>query len=240
MLLQQLRDEASRLKQKKQALFNETFLWVGLAREAVKKLPNTEFEFSVPKAKKPNVMRTVSRNDPQKLKERIVNKDIYYSAFTLMVAAVEDYLFNIAKFILLYDYNRIKYTAQGINSTNSISIIDLIDNNKEDLIKRIIDERLTSLFYASPNKQLEYFTNALDINISNEIWNLWIESKARRDIIVHNSGIVNDTYLRKLNTPTNLTLGDEIVITDEYFKDTVSFFKRMTGYIDGELRAIYK
>lgn len=80
MKIQELRDRASALKIEKQSFLNDTFFWVNLAREAVEQLPDTKFEFEVPKAGRAGEMRTVTRKDGEKIKRRIVNKDIYNSA----------------------------------------------------------------------------------------------------------------------------------------------------------------
>lgn len=240
MDIQELRDKTSHLKTVKQMFVNETFMWVNLARESVNKLPNTNFEFNVPKAKHPQIMKSISRKKPLEVKERIVTKDIYNSAFVSMVASIEDYLFKICELILSYDNNRIKYNLQQLNTSNNVSVIDLIDYNKEELIKKIINEKLIALFYAGPQIQIKYFEKALDINIEKEIWDTWTEIKARRDIIVHNNGIINETYLDKTKSTNLSLLNTEILISDEYFANAVSFFKSMAGQIDKKIRDYYK
>lgn len=133
-------------------------------------MPDTKFEFEVPKAGKAGKMRTVARNNGKKIKNRIINMDIYNSAFVSAVAAVEDYLSKIMIWILLCDNKRIKCTIAGINFSKEITIVDLIDKDKETLIRNIIDQRVESLFYASPQKQMEYFDKALDIKVDDDIW----------------------------------------------------------------------
>ena len=236
----ELRDKTSKLKISKQKFINETFLWVNLARESVKGLSDEKLEFYVPKAKSPNELKPITRNKPSEVKERILSKDIYNSAFVSLVASVEDYLYKISEWILLYDNNRIKCTIKDVNSENSISVIDLIDNEKEDLISKIITQKLAGLFYASPKKQIEYYEKALDIVIDSTIWQQWIEIKARRDLLVHNNGLINDIYLTKTEN-TDLSLkGTEIIISDDYFTETIGFLKRMTGQIDKRIRNCYK
>lgn len=157
MEIQELRDKASELKVKKQSFLNDTFFWVQLAREAVEQLPDTKFEFEVPKAGKAGEMRTVARNNGQEIKRRIVSKDIYNSAFVSVVAAVEDYLSKIMTWILLCDNKRIKCTVAGVNFSKEVTVVDLIDKDRDTLIRNIINQRVEGLFYASPQKQWEYF-----------------------------------------------------------------------------------
>lgn len=68
MEIQELIDKASALKREKQSFLNDTFFWVKLAKEAVEQLPDTKFEFEVPKAGKTGKMRTVARNNGKELK----------------------------------------------------------------------------------------------------------------------------------------------------------------------------
>ena len=240
MNVDELRDRTSSLKMRKQSLLNDTFLWVKLAIEAVSELPNTKFEFDVPKAGKPHSTRTVSRADAEKVKNRIINKDIYNSAFITMVASVEDYFSKIITLILKYDIKRIKCTIQGVNMANTISVVDVIDNDKETLIENIVNQRINSLFYASPQKQIEYFDAALGIRIEEDNWEHWIEMKARRDLLVHNAGIINSVYIQKTNRIYNVKLGDEIIIDYEYFSESVANMKKLVGVLDREIRKQYK
>lgn len=240
MEIQELRDKASVLKREKQSFLNDTFFWVKLAREAVETLPDTKFEFEVPKAGTVGKMRTVARNDGQRIKNRIVRRDIYNSAFVSSVAAVEDYLSKIMMWILLCDNKRIKCTIAGVNFSKEVAIVDLIDKDKDTLIKNIIDQRVEGLFYASPQKQIEYFDKALGIKVDDDIWGKWVEIKARRDLWVHNAGIVNQVYIDKVKEYKLCDFGNEAIIDEQYFSDCVAILKTMIGRIDREIRNIYK
>ena len=240
MEIQELRDKTAALKREKQSFLNDTFFWVKLAREAVEQLPDTKFEFEVPKAGKTGEMRTVARNDGQRIKNRIVNRDIYNSAFVSAVAALEDYLSKIIIWILLCDNKRIKCTIAGVNFSKEVTIVDLIDKDKDTLIRNIIDQRVEGLFYASPQKQMEYFDKALGIKVEDDIWGKWIEIKARRDLWVHNAGVVNQVYIDKVKEYKLCDFGDEAIIDEQYFSDCVVILKTMIGRIDREIRNIYK
>ena len=232
--------EASKLRKEKQSFLNDTFFWVTLAREAVGKLPDTNFEFEAPKARKPGEMRTVARSNGEKIKRRIMQKDIYNSAFVSIVAAVEDYLSKIMTWILLCDNKRIKCTISGVSFIKEIPVIDLIDNDREDIIKELIDQRVEGLFYASPQKQLEYFDKALGLKVDADIWGNWVEIKARRDLWIHNAGIVNQIYINKTGDYGLCALDSEAIITEEYFGNCIAILKTMIGRIDRDVKKVYK
>lgn len=240
MNISELRDKSSKLKIQKQVFINDTYMWVELARSAIKDLPDDKIEFSTPKAGKPQQLRTVSRTNTEATKNRIVNKDIYNSAFVLIVASVEDYLAKIMEWILKTDNRRIKCTIRGVNMVDKISVVDLIDYDKEMLIEEIIKQRLSSLFYASPQKQIEYLKSALGLEIEEEFWGKWIEIKARRDLIVHNDGVVNEIYLNKAKDFALCTIGEEAKIDSNYFAEVVAFLKKLVGILNREIRDNYK
>lgn len=236
MRVEEFRDKTSALKIEKQSFINDTYFWVQLARDSVLQLPDTRFEFEVPKTGKKGRMRKVARNDGGKIKQRIIDKDIYNSAFVSMVAAVEDYLSKVMTWILLCDNKRIKCTISGVNFVKDVSVIDLIDKDRDEVINGIIQQRVEGLFYASPQKQQEYFDKALGIQVEEDIWGRWFEIKARRDLWIHNGGIVNQIYLDKSKEYVLCDLGKEAIISDDYFKECVVLLKTMVGRIDREIR----
>lgn len=236
---QELIDKITALKTEKQSFLNDTFFWVKLAREAVEELPDTKFEFKVPTTVTASGTRTVARNNAQRVKERIINKDIYNSAFVSMVAAVEDYLSKIMRLLLLYDNKRIKCTVSGINFSKEVTIVDIIDKDREHIVRDIINQRVESLFYAGPQKQLEYFDRALDLRVKEDVWGKWIEIKARRDLWVHNAGTVNQIYIDKAGEYKLCELGEEAVIDEQYFADCVALLKKMIGRICTDIKKKY-
>lgn len=240
MEIHELRDKSSALKTEKQSFLNDTFFWVRLAKEAVEQLPDTKFVFEVPKAGKVGKMRTVARNDGKKIKKRIVSKDIYNSAFVSIVAAVEDYLTKTMTWILLCDNKRIKCTISGVNFCKEITVVDLIDKDRDTIIRNIINQRVEGLFYASPQKQLEYFDKALGIKVDDDIWGKWIEIKARRDLWIHNAGIVNQVYIDKTREYKLCDLDNEAIIDEQYFSDSVAILKTIIGRINRDIRNTYK
>ena len=210
MNILELRTKLSNYKMEKQAFLNDTYLWVNMAIKAIDDLPGDELVFEVPSAKNSERQRSIRRIDREKLVNRIVNKDIYNSAYVMMISSLEDYFNKIMKVLLIYDNNRIKYHMNGINMQSEINIIDFLNNSKEEMIEKIIDQKVDNLFYASPKKQLEYLDGALGITICEDSWYKWIEYKARRDVIIHNNGIINDVYLSKVNGYGKFINGEEV------------------------------
>ena len=192
----ELRKKISKLRSSKQSAFNDIYIWVEISRSAILKMPEDKTNFFVPKTTNYLESKEVVRNCHTKL-EKIANEDIYYSTYVYLISIMEDYFSNVMKLLLCYDNRRLKNTSSAIKFIKDISIIEFVDNPKEVLINDIIEKRINEVLYASPKDQLKYFSEALGISIDEKSWNEWVEHKARRDIIIHNSGIINDVYLYK-------------------------------------------
>ncbi len=235
----ELREKVAKLKTKKQSFLNDTYHWVQLARDAVSQLPDSKFTFEVPRSNEPTVMRTITRNNGPEVKRRIIHKDIFNSAFISAIAAMEDYLSKVMMWILQADNVRIKCTVSGVNFTKDVPIVDVIDQERDDIIARIIQQRIDGLFYAGPQKQWEYFDKALGIQIDPALWSKWTEMKARRDLWVHNGGIVNRVYLDKTGENACYSLGKEAIIDELYFRDCIATLKTVIGRINRDVRNTY-
>jgi len=236
----ELRILLSKIKMANQAFLNDTFLWVNISRKAILEIPGDKLVFEVPKAKAAYSNRTVSRKNGKEVIDRIINQDIYYSAYVSAISKIEDYLNKIIRALLKHDNRRLKVVISNVNMNTNISIIDFVDNTYENMIEKIIDERVNNLFYASPNKQLEFLSNALGIELSENFWNKWVEYKARRDVIVHNSGIINRIYVEKCADLVVGAIGDKVIIDDTSFRNTISDLKSLIGEVDKLIRVEYK
>ena len=58
-----------------------------------------------------------------------------------------------------------------------------------------------------------------------------IEIRARRDIWVHNKGIVNKQYIRMVSDEQSVKEGEVGEIDDEYLQDCMVKLTRLAGYI---------
>jgi hypothetical protein len=88
--------------------------------------------------------------------------------------------------------------VQGIETPKNVELAEIVDcKSKEDLLLSVIEKHLISLFYASPSLQFDYLGQVTGVEVKTATRDSWIELKAARDLIVHNSGIINEIYLKK-------------------------------------------
>lgn len=103
---------------------------------------------------------------------------------------------------------------------------DIVDASSiDEVIDKAINQYLNGLMYKKPLEYLEDLASLLSIDkqMLLPFWPGFVESKARRDIGIHNDWICNDTYLRKVREvgiESEYKLGDLIIPADhKYFID---------------------
>jgi hypothetical protein len=217
-----------------QRSLNNTYIWCSIAiRSLEDSITQPSFinatRFTVPSR---TTNKTISR-DSEKVKEVInkaITQDLYFSVFVFLVAQVEAFLNDLISLTLKFDNRRLKTRIQGVDHTKKIDVDDVVDcDSKEELINSIIKKELMSLFYASPAQQFEYMRRVIGVELPDETKNSWIEFKATRDLIVHNSGIINDVYLNKCGSFARGRLGEQISIDKKYFERAIAMMKSLIG-----------
>ena len=157
MEIAQLIKEIARLKSHKQAFLNDTYMWVTSCINSLNSIKGTELVFTVPKAKDFRKDGVVTRQDKESIIKRIVDHDIYFSAFVSSVSCVEDYFSKVIRLSLSFDNKRLKHIVQGINSEIKYNLTDIIDfESKDEIICDAIEQRITAVLHASPKIQVEY------------------------------------------------------------------------------------
>ncbi|NQN66939.1 hypothetical protein HPA05_00295 [Streptococcus suis] len=235
--------EIGKLRSQAQSFLNDTYTWVTISLDAVQKTIPDEDNFFIKIPKAINYgdklrFKEVPRGNPQLTKDRIIRRDIINSAYVSIISAIEDFFSKALRLMLTYDSRRLKVTISQIPMSKEISIIDFLDKNREQLIDEIIFSRLNNLFYASPKAQLEYIKKITGIAFDGEMYNKWIELKAKRDIIVHNDSTINDIYLQKTGSGEKELLHQKIEISRDEFARIIAFLKKFVGTFEVSLRSI--
>jgi hypothetical protein len=237
------------LRTSHQRSLNNMYIWCSIAIRALKdSLENEKFisatRFKVPsktRVKAPARIRhkTVSR-DSDKVREVITkasDQDLYVSVFVFAVAQMEAFLNDLISAALRFDNRRLKTRVQGIDHTKRIDIEEVVDcATKEDLIDSIIQKELTALFYASPSQQFEYLHRVVGAEVDEAVKNAWIEFRASRDLIVHNSGIINSIYLSKCGPLARGKNGESVQIDEAYFSYAIAVMKSLIGQSTSSLQ----
>lgn len=114
-------------------------------------------------------------------------------------------------------------------------ILDASD--RDELIGKAIDEHLNKLMYRKPMEYLDDICSLLSIDRMNleDLWPIYAEAKARRDLGVHAAWKCNATYLRKVSEAgltSALKIGESTVPDDkEYIMPVAETLQKLANRI---------
>ena len=112
------------------------------------------------------------------------------------------------------------------NPDKTITYDEIVELNSVELIKdAFIDKEIDRLLYGSHIDQIDFLDDNLKLGIKANCSRIkdFIEITERRNIIVHNGGIVNKQYLQTckkydIKIDTKIKDGSLIIVTDDYFE----------------------
>jgi hypothetical protein len=132
-------------------------------------------------------------------------------SFVQLTTVFEAFLFDFLQLLLTNDPRHLAQKKQ-IEVGLALSAVD-----RAALILLIAERELNELKYDRPVAWFEYMNKIVKLGCptSDEIDRI-VEMKAARDLIIHNSGIVNKTYLDKAGAKARYALGDKLVIERPY------------------------
>ena len=153
-----------------------------------------------------------------------------------LVAEVEFYLAEIVQAIIAAHPKKI--------GSMQVKLADLIDRPTSELVEIAASKFLNDLMFKKPT---EYLTGICDISgIDRDpltpSWLAFVEAKARRDLGIHNSWIVNETYLRKLKEAgisTSLKVGESACPDHDYILPASNSCAALINEISTQVEAKY-
>lgn len=159
---------------------------------------------------------------------------LYNNALISLLSSVEWFYSQI----LHYYYN--KYPEAAGISKKSLTFAELKSfNNVIDAQNYLIESRVEEILRSSINDWIKELRDNLKLSASyleNALDDL-IEIYQRRNLLVHNGGIVNSIYLSKINTElhNNVNIGDMISVSPEYLENAICLYELYFILIAAEL-----
>lgn len=189
-----------------------------------------EINFSIPSVSGETIVVTRDKSAILKLVEQTQRFGLYAQSLIAAIAITEGYFFQIASMTLRWHPEKLK--AGGTGAEDSISLDDLLASTGiEDLLSKLANKRLMSIFYQSPEKYFQQLEKLLSVELEEKLKDKYIEAKATRDILVHNEGIANDLYLKRAKKNARAARGEVIPLDKKYFEQTVRCMKSLVRSI---------
>jgi hypothetical protein len=149
----------------------------------------------------------------------------YLATFTFrhFVSAFEVFLFNFLHRLLVH--NPWQFAKRQLEFEAILKAGD-----RDEIISSVISKQLNELKYDTLREWFAAMNKAvkLDCPTDDEIERL-AELKAERDILEHNAGVVNESYLRKAGTKARYASGEHIDIDDTYHLESWRLIKKIVS-----------
>ncbi len=162
------------------------------------------------------------------------DRDIYCNALSSGIQIMETFFLNLLALVINAHPQKLSIGEKNI-PINVVTSSESI----EDIYERVIHHHLQAVFYGSPRKYFIYIEEVLSIKLNDELKVRYSEFKATRDIIIHNNGIVNNTYLVKTGDSKRANEGELIPIDKTYFDDFICCALEINAIVYQELLKKY-
>jgi hypothetical protein len=124
----------------------------------------------------------------------------------------------------------------------------ILDNDREEIRLKGLDEYLIEAFLdkvangdnKTKIKKLAELTG-IEVNLGNERWEKILEMFVRRNCLIHNDLIVNNTYFKQAGQKAeNISQGNKIEITVQYISDRIEDLNLLLGEVKNSLDIAYQ
>lgn len=196
-----------------------------------------DIRFRVPGKKGRVGVARRNRTELSALFGRFANQELYENLLVSSVSRFEFYLSDVVGEFLRHLPKKLAIGPKGGDSGKQVPIQMLVDAaHLDDLRDDVIDLRLQAIFHAEPKEYCAYFNAVSELGISLDDFGQFFEIKATRDLIVHNSLLVNDLYIKKAGDHSRGEIGDKLKVRRDYFENALSAMKTLSSSIERETR----
>ena len=165
----------------------------------------------------PQTGTTMTAPDMAARAEGYVGRYLNESVFQHFVALFEDFVFELLRLWLTAYPGGIPNKDK--KTVDLAMVIDAPD--REAILQAVIDRELNALKYERPTAWFRYLNDRVKLGgPTDEQIERLAEIKASRDILAHNRGVVNQTYLDKAGGRSRYQLGQRLEIPEPYLHDT--------------------
>ncbi len=137
-----------------------------------------------------------------------------------LVSLFEHYVFELLRVWLVNNPKSL--------SGKQVKFEAVLTTGRAGIIQAVVEKELNDVKFGGIVDWFRYLKSLVSLNRPGEqdINNL-AEIKASRDILVHNNGIVNETYVRKAGTCARYKDGEKLLISEQYLREVWEIIRRV-------------
>ncbi len=197
-------------------------------------------KFVVPSRKRTGVARRTDA-DLKRIFDEYLDRELFSTLLIAAVSRTEDFLLVALREVLREYPSRLELSLQGNAPARgaelSVPLSEILAANELDsVVIGLIHRRLSAAAYASPRDYLRYLGAVIRMSTDAVEFEQYIEIKATRDLLVHNSGLVNETYLEKVGKAKRAKLGKQIPINRGYYDSSIAMLKKAANHVTDGVR----
>ena len=196
------------------------------ARKQLQSDKSSELDFEVPSIKGDFVTTAREKTKIIQLLGDAVDEELPKQSLISAVAITENYMSEMLRLVLRAFPEKLKSQDKKVDLDLVLDSADI-----ESLVSKIIECQIHSVFFAGPEKYFKYVETILSIKIPKPSKEQYAEVKATRDLLVHNEGIINETYVRKAGKLARGKVGDTIPVDEMYFDPAIRTMKKLSNII---------
>ena len=165
--------------------------------------------------------------------DRYIGRSLYETFLVSGVSQFETFLIDVLS-LVLHEYPKsITRKVLDMPACSTVPVDVILDaSSREGAIDQMIERHLAAVMYGRPEAYLRYISDLCGIDISDSVFQDYIEIKATRDLVVHNDSEINHVYLAKAGSKARGNLGDPVGVDSNYFAHCVGVLTRISGIIE--------
>jgi hypothetical protein len=173
--------------------------------------------------------------------DRFTRHRLYEAFLITAVAEFESFLARVLREIIREYPQKLCDGVPGVSGCKSIPAEILLESDTiDEALDKAIAEHINGVFYARPKEYLNYLSKIIGVDTEDNSFLDYLEIKASRDILIHNSNVANATYLSKAGTKARVAVGENLSVDSEYFDKSLGTLKRLSGILKRDVEKSFK
>lgn len=174
---------------------------------------------------------TIDQDELVRLEPQYARQYLATFTFRQFVSTFEVFLFGVFQQVFLHN------PWQFAKARLDFDVV-LKSRDREEIISGVIAKQLNELKYESVRGWFDALDKALKLGCpTDDEIDALAEVKATRDILEHNAGVVNETYVRKAGERARYAVGDRVEIAEVYHLESWRLVKKVVADVAGAVVA---